>query len=108
MSTRTRGGAPAGSVVGTSGPSVLVHDDAADVLAVEHVLVALVDLVEPVPAGDQLVELQASGLPQPQQPRDVELRVALAEDGALHPALVADEDAGVVVDRAGADRGDRH
>src|SRR6185312_7222633 len=38
--------------------SVLVDDHAADVLAVEHVLVALVDLIQLVPAGDQLVELE--------------------------------------------------
>src|SRR5438105_2071553 len=33
-------------------PLKLVDDHAADVLAVQHVLVALVDLVELVPAGD--------------------------------------------------------
>src|SRR3984957_16618182 len=36
-------------------PFLLVDDHAADVLAVEHVLIALVDLLEPVAAGDQLV-----------------------------------------------------
>src|SRR3954453_5306541 len=38
-----------------------VDDDAADVLAVFEVLVGLVALVEPVRAGDQLVELQLPG-----------------------------------------------
>src|SRR5215469_9799163 len=36
--------------------SVLVDDDAADVLALGHVLVGLVHLVERVLAGDQLVQ----------------------------------------------------
>jgi hypothetical protein len=39
---------------------VLVDDDAADVLAVEQVVVALVDLVEGVRAGDDLVELDVA------------------------------------------------
>jgi hypothetical protein len=34
-----------------------VGDDAADVLAVTQVLIALVDLVERVALGDQLIEL---------------------------------------------------
>src|SRR5689334_23895205 len=37
--------------------SVVVDDDAAQVLAVVQVLVALVDVVERVAGGDQLVEL---------------------------------------------------
>src|SRR5690348_146917 len=48
---------PGGAMV-MSGSSVLVDDHAADVLAVQHVLVALVDLVEPVGPRDQLVELE--------------------------------------------------
>src|SRR3954451_10256976 len=57
----------------------VVDDDAADVLAVVEVLVGLVDLVEPVRARDQLVELQLPGPVQPQQLRDVVERVAVAE-----------------------------
>jgi hypothetical protein len=41
---------------------VLVHDDAAHVLAVEQVVVALVDLVEGVRPGDELVELDVARL----------------------------------------------
>src|SRR5437899_12879459 len=45
-------------------PSVFVKDDPADVLAVEQVLVALVDVVEPVRLGDQLVELDVAAAVQ--------------------------------------------
>src|SRR5258705_186902 len=72
---------------------VLVHDDAAEVLAVHHVLVALVDLVEGVTLADQLAQLDVAGLPQAQDHRDVVQRVGPAEQRALHPAVVADEDA---------------
>jgi hypothetical protein len=40
--------------------SVFVHGDAADVPALQHVLVALVDLVQAVPPGDELVQLQVA------------------------------------------------
>src|SRR5690606_32301242 len=46
--------------------SVLVDDHAADVLAVVHVLIALVDLLQPVAAGDQLVELEGARAVQAQ------------------------------------------
>src|SRR5260370_19360182 len=74
-------------------PLVLVNDDAADVLAVHHVLVALIDLFQGVTPGDQLVQLDVAGLPQAQDHRDVVQRVGPAEQRALHPAGVADEDA---------------
>src|SRR5438046_200041 len=86
---------------------VLVHDDAAEVLAVHHVLVALVDLVQGVALTDQLGQLDVAGLPQAQDHRDVVQRVGPAEQRALHPAVVADEDATgqhhVVVADAGDD-----
>src|SRR6185437_13030515 len=86
---------------------VLMHDHAADVLAVEHVLVALVDLVELVPAGDQLVELELARPVKPDELRHVDSRAAAAVDRALDPALVADQHAGVLVDPAVPDGGDR-
>src|SRR5262249_3482592 len=50
--------------------SVLVDDDAADVAAGHHVLVAPVDLVEPVCGGDELVQLELAGPVQLDHPRD--------------------------------------
>src|SRR5689334_9114320 len=91
--------------------SVPVDDDAADQLAVLQVLVALVDLVEPVAAGDELVQLELAVPVQAEQPRYVVERVAHAEDVALDPALVADHPAVGgeldVVLPAAADRGQR-
>src|SRR5581483_523280 len=46
----------------TIGSGAVIQDHAADVLAVQQVLVPLVDLVEGVGAGDQLVQLQITGL----------------------------------------------
>src|SRR5215469_17936702 len=86
--------------------SVLVDDDAADVLAVVHVLVALVDLVELVPAGDQLIELELARLVKADEHGHVDQRAAAAVDGALDAALVADQQAGVLVDPAVTYRGD--
>src|SRR5271155_1757749 len=89
-------------------PLVLVDDDAADVLAVHHVLVALVDLVQGVTLGDQLAQLDVTGLPQAQDHRDVVQRVGPAEQRALHPAVVADEDAAGEHHVVVADAGDDH
>src|SRR6516164_3117814 len=86
---------------------VLVDDDAADVLAVEHVLVALVYLVQLVAAGDQLVQLEIARLVEADEERHVGQGAAAAVDRALNPALVADQHAGVLVDHAFPDRGDR-
>src|SRR5215472_8958187 len=86
---------------------VLVDDHAADVLAVEHVLIALVDLVELVAAGDQLIKLEFARLVEADEERHVGQRVAAAVDRALDPALVADQHARVLVDHPPADRGDR-
>src|SRR5215467_646113 len=49
---------------------VVVHHHAADVLPVAHVLVAGVDVVERISAGDQLVELELAFLVQAQQMGD--------------------------------------
>src|SRR5579863_5508407 len=59
--------------------SVLVDDDAADVLAGHQVVVPLVDLVQGVGPGDDLVQLEVAGLVQPEDLRDVVGRVAVAE-----------------------------
>src|SRR5215472_11402581 len=60
-----------------------IHDHTADVLAVQQVLVPLVDLVEGVGGGDQLVQLQVAGLVELHHPRDVVERVAGTEQAAL-------------------------
>src|ERR1700759_5301544 len=64
--------------------SVLVDHDAADVLAGQQVVVALVDLFKLVGPGDDLVELEVAGLVQPEDLGDVGGRVAVAEQAALH------------------------
>src|SRR5215470_3595637 len=72
--------------------SVLVDDHSADVLAVEQVGVTLVDLIERVALGDQLVELEPARLVHAEQLRDVVHGVAGAEQAALHGLLVQRED----------------
>src|SRR5579859_108581 len=67
--------------------SGFVNEQAADVAAVQHVPVALVDLVERVPVRDQLVELELPRLVQLEQLRDRVERVAAAEQRALDPLL---------------------
>src|SRR6516164_3567390 len=64
-----------------------IHDHAADVLAVQQVLVPLVDLVEGVGGGDQLVQLQVAGPVELHHPRDVVERVAGTEQAALDALL---------------------
>src|SRR5260221_13721854 len=80
--------------------SVLLNDHAADVLAGFEILVGLVDFLQPVPASDQLVQLQVARAVQAQQHGDVVQRVAVAEQGAADLPLVADEHAGVHMDGA--------
>src|SRR3546814_9720458 len=58
-------------------------DDAADVLAFAHVAVAVVDLVERVAVGDQLVELQGALAVHGEEVRDLGPRVGRPEDRAL-------------------------
>src|SRR3954447_3222822 len=83
--------------------AVLVLDHPADVDPGEQVLVALVDLLEPVPAGDQLVELEVAAAVVPEQPRDVGRRVAVAEQAALDRLLPQRRDLGRELDRAVAE-----
>src|SRR3954470_7434018 len=73
--------------------SVLVDYHAPDVLAVEHVLEALVDVVERVRLGDQLVKLELARLVEPDEVADVVHRVAAAEERALHRLLEEGHDA---------------
>src|SRR5689334_16302263 len=63
--------------------SVLVHDHAPDVPAVQQVSVALVDLVQAVAPGDQLVDLQVPRAVQAEHLRDVVQGVGGAEERAL-------------------------
>src|SRR5262245_30429126 len=82
----TMGGArPAGPA--SPGSGAAIHQHAADVLAVQQVLVPLVDLVEGVGGGDQLVQLQVAGPVELHHPRDVVERVAGTEQAALDPLL---------------------
>src|SRR5215510_12893920 len=67
--------------------SGLVDHEAADVATVEHVAVALVEVLEAVPGGDELVQLELPGPVQLEQPRDRVERVAAAEQRALDPLL---------------------
>src|SRR6185437_6926805 len=69
---------------GQCGQSVLVNDDAADVLAGHQVVVALVDLFQRVGPGDDLVELEVAGLVQAEDLGNVGGRVAVTEQAALH------------------------
>src|SRR6266480_4072257 len=64
--------------------SVLVDHGAADVLAGQQVVVALVDLVQGVGLGDDLVELEVACLVQAEDLGDVGGRVAVAEQASLH------------------------
>src|SRR5580692_1920811 len=72
-------------IPGRSGGAM--QDETPDVLAVQHVLVALVDVLELVGGGDQLVQLQVAGLVELYHPRDVVERVARAEQAALDALL---------------------
>src|SRR5215470_7673159 len=76
-----------GCVDNGSGSGAAIQDHAADVLAVQQVLVPLVDLVEGVGAGDQLVELEVTGPVKLHHPRDVVERVAGTEQAPLDALL---------------------
>src|SRR4051794_1540161 len=73
--------------------SVLVDHHAPDVLAVEHVLEALVDLVQGVRLADQLVDLELARAVEVEEVRDVVHGVARAEQRALELLLVERQDA---------------
>src|SRR3984957_20553682 len=66
---------------------VLVDDDAADVTARHHVLVALVDLVQRVPGGHQLGQLVRARPVEGEDAGDVVERFLRAEQRALQPLL---------------------
>src|SRR5215813_3664945 len=83
----TMGGTRPGCADSGPGSGAAIHDHAADVLAVQQVLVPLVDLVEGVGGGDQLVQLQVAGLVELHHPRDVVERVAGTEQAALDALL---------------------
>lgn len=44
-----------------SGDSVFVDDHSTNILAVQHVLVTLVDFVQAVPTSHQLIQLEVTG-----------------------------------------------
>src|SRR5690349_15872272 len=77
---------------GGPGSGAVMQDHAADVLAVDQVLVSLVDLVEGVRRGDQLVQLQVAGLVKLHHPRDVVERVAGTEQAPLDALLEQGQD----------------
>src|SRR5262249_47331614 len=79
--------------------SVFVDDHSADVLAVEHVLEALVDVVQGVGVGDELVELELAGLVEADEVLDVVHRVARAEQRALDGLFVERHDGAGELDR---------
>src|SRR5215469_18783126 len=70
-----------------AGSGVGVPDHPADVLAVQQVLVTLVDLVERVGGGDELVELEVARLVQLDHAGDVVEGIAGPEQAALDPLL---------------------
>ena len=59
--------------------SGLVDEQAADVAAVEHVAVALVDVLQPIAGRDQFIELEPSGPVELEHPGDLVERVPAAE-----------------------------
>src|SRR6185295_876487 len=71
-----------GCVVGRAA-SVVIDDHAADVLALAHVGEGLVDVLELVGLGDQLVQLELPPLIHVDDERDVELRAGRAVESAL-------------------------
>src|SRR5215510_1577084 len=83
----TMGGTRPGCADSGPGSGAAIKDHAADVLAVQQVLVPLVDLVEGVCGGDQLVQLEVTGLVELHQPRNVVERVAGTEQAALDALL---------------------
>src|SRR5262252_1235914 len=88
----TMGGARPGGPGGRPGSGAVMQDHAADVLPVEQVLVSLVDLVEGVRRGDQLVQLEVAGLVKLHHPGDVVERVAGTEQAPLDALLEQGED----------------
>src|SRR6202046_486940 len=90
---------------------MLVDKDTSYVLAVEQIVVALVDLLEGVGPGDDLVQLEVTCLVEAEDLGDVGGRVAVAEQAALDRLAEQGEDRGrqldvhVEVVQAGDDHG---
>src|SRR5579859_1857591 len=95
----TMGGARPTDAGGGPGSGGVMQDHAADVLAVEQVLISLVDLVKGVCRGDQFVQLQLTGLVELHHPRDVVERVAGAEQAPLDALLEQGQDRARQLDR---------
>src|SRR5215831_15730014 len=76
-----------------------MQDHAADVLTVQQVLVPLVDLVEGVGGGDQLVQLEIAALVELHHPRDVVERVAGTEQAPLDALFEQGQDRAGQLDR---------
>src|SRR5882757_11228734 len=91
--TPSRTGSPSSVAVsgkwsaGTTCHSRVMDDDAADVPAGVHVGVGLVDLVQPVGRGDQLVQFEPPGPVHRGQPGDLVRRATHPEDHPLDPLL---------------------
>src|SRR5262250_1397762 len=81
------------------GSGAAIQDHAADVLAVQQVLVPPVHLVEGVGAGDQLVQLEVTGPVELHHPRDVVERVAGTEQAPLDALLEQGQDRAGQLDR---------
>lgn len=64
-----------------------MHDDAADILAINHVLVALIDVLKPVSSGDQFVQFEFAFLIHAHQPWDLEVWITRPEKSSLDGAL---------------------
>src|SRR5262245_1031649 len=95
----TMGGARPGEPGGPPGSAAVIQDHAADVLPIEQVLVSLVDLVEGIRRGDQLVQLEVAGLVELHHPRDVVERVAGTEEAPLDALLEQGQDRAGQLDR---------
>src|SRR5215472_16808154 len=93
------GGARPSDPGGPAGSGAVIQDHAADVLPVEQVLVSLVDLVEGVRRGDQLVQLEVASLVKLHHPRDVVERVAGSEQAPLDALLEQGQDRAGQLDR---------
>src|SRR5215475_4028924 len=95
----TMGGARPSEPGGPPGSAAVIQDHAADVLPIEQVLVSLVDLVEGIRRGDQLVQLEVAGPVQLHHPRDVVERVAGTEQAPLDALLERGQDPAGQLDR---------
>src|SRR5271166_3204265 len=68
-----------------------VADDAADVVSLEHVAVAVVDLLERVIPGHHVIEIEMPQLVEFENFGDIALRVAATEQAALQVLLRSEE-----------------